>query len=198
MSANNFFVYGSLSEGLVHFSKIKDFVIRSQPGQVLGQAFRLKVGFPTLVDQGADIVPGHLLWLKPSEILLTFLDQFHGVNPEDPQKSLYFRVEKTVVTETESHRAQVYVLNPAKLPKEAQYIEGGDWKKSLKTNPALPEKLTERQKTYVVRLGTCSGRDIVPIDLGLYRELMKLELIVDKGRRLALSKLGHEVLKYLT
>jgi hypothetical protein len=31
----------------------------------------------------------------------------------------------------------------------------------------------------------------------LYRELMKLELVVDKGRRLALSKLGQEVARYL-
>ena len=40
--------------------------------------------------------------------------------------------------------------------------------------------------------------DIIPIDdLTLYRELMKLELIVDKGRRLALSSLGKEVYNHL-
>lgn len=57
--------------------------------------------------------------------------------------------------------------------------------------------LTEKQASYIKRLNHTSGREIIPIDLNLYRELMKLELIVDKGRRLALSKLGKEVAKSL-
>ena len=83
------------------------------------------------------------------------------------------------------------------MPATAQKIMGGDWKASLLREPALTEKLTERQRLYVQRLGSTQGREIVPIDLGLYRELMNLELIVDKGRRLALSKLGQEVFRYL-
>lgn len=58
---------------------------------------------------------------------------------------------------------------------------------------ALMHELTPRQTTYVKRLSQVTGREIVPIDLDLYRELLKLGLIVDKGRRLALSKLGKEV-----
>lgn len=61
----------------------------------------------------------------------------------------------------------------------------------------LSEQLTEKQRSYVVKLGKCSGRDIVPIDLNLYRELLKLELVVDKGRRLALTPLGQNVFKSL-
>jgi hypothetical protein len=61
----------------------------------------------------------------------------------------------------------------------------------------MTSKLTEKQATYIQRLGRSSGREIVPIDLTLYRELMNLELIVDKGRRLALSKLGQEVFRHL-
>jgi hypothetical protein len=73
----------------------------------------------------------------------------------------------------------------------------GDWKSLLLNQANLLDKLTERQKTYIQRLGASLGREIVPIDLPLYRELMNLELIVDKGRRLALSKLGQEVYRYL-
>ena len=59
------------------------------------------------------------------------------------------------------------------------------------------EVLTDGQRQYILRLGATSGREIVPIDMKLYRELLNLEMIVDKGRRLALSKLGHEVFRYL-
>ena len=68
----------------------------------------------------------------------------------------------------------------------------------LDENPPLPQTLSDRQRSYVLKLGAVKGRDIIPIqDLTLYRELMKLELIVDKGRRLALSSLGKEVYKHL-
>lgn len=67
---------------------------------------------------------------------------------------------------------------------------------NLEINPKI-DKLSDRQKAYISKLGSCSGREIVPIDIDLYRELMKLEIIVDKGRRLALSKLGHEIFKSL-
>ncbi len=54
-------------------------------------------------------------------------------------------------------------------------------------------ELSLRQANYVKKLGQISGRDILPIDLDLYRELMKLGLIIDKGRRLALTDLGKKV-----
>ncbi len=54
-------------------------------------------------------------------------------------------------------------------------------------------ELSSRQASYVKKLGQISGRDILPIDLDLYRELMKLGLIIDKGRRLALTDLGKKV-----
>ncbi len=62
----------------------------------------------------------------------------------------------------------------------------------------LKNDLSEKQMDYILRLGKVSGREIVPIDLQLYRELMNLEIIVDKGRRLALSKLGHEIYRFLS
>jgi hypothetical protein len=61
----------------------------------------------------------------------------------------------------------------------------------------LSRRLTDRQRQYIVKLGHITGRKILPIDLGLYRELMKMQLIEDKGRRVALTKLGSEVFQQI-
>ena len=76
-------------------------------------------------------------------------------------------------------------------------VMDGDLKKSLTDKPALTEHLTEKQRNYLLKLGKSSGRDILPIDLNMYRDLIKLELVVDKGRRLALTSLGQDVFKFL-
>jgi gamma-glutamylcyclotransferase (GGCT)/AIG2-like uncharacterized protein YtfP len=198
MTEMKFFVYGSMSEGLVHFNKIQDFVIDSQPATVQGSVYRLKVGYPVLLAEGSDQVPGLLVQLKASELLINLMDEFHGVNKLEEAQSLYFRKELQVRTARGTESAWVFVLNPKKLPANATAIVGGDWKKSLVEQPPLTQKLTDRQRTYILRLGHSQGREIIPIDLQMYRELMNLEMIVDKGRRLALSKTGHEVFRYLS
>lgn len=198
MTTTRFFVYGSMTEGFVHFSKIKAFVQSSQPGFIKGAAYRLKVGFPVVLAEGSDKVTGQLLEIKTSDLLLGLLDEFHGVHAADPSKSLFHKHEVTVLLESgEVVSALAYLLNPAKLPKDAKVIEGGDWVAALREQPPLTSQLSERQASYIQRLGRSTGREIVPIDLALYRELMNLELIVDKGRRLALSKAGQEVYRYL-
>lgn len=198
MTEMKFFVYGSLTEGLVHFSKIKDFVLSSQSAQIKGSAYRLKVGYPVVLEEGQDMVSGLVVTLNNNALLIGLLDEFHGLNPLHPEKSLYYRKDVVANLGDSKEVVYTYFLNPAKLPKNSIHIENGDWILSLQQQPALTEKLSDRQRSYILKLGASSGRDIVPIDLPLYRELMNLELIVDKGRRLALSKLGHEVYRYLT
>ena len=199
MTAKRFFIYGSLSEGMIHFSKIQNFVESLAFARIKATAYRLKVGFPALTKGGSDLVPGQLMELKGSELLKTLLDEFYGFNPLDPEQSLYSKEEVDVYVEGSSEpvKAYTYFLNPLKLPVNAALIPGGDWKKSIEDQPALTSKLTEKQMTYIQRLGRSTGREIVPIDLALYLELMNIELIVDKGRRLALSKLGQEVFRHL-
>jgi gamma-glutamylcyclotransferase (GGCT)/AIG2-like uncharacterized protein YtfP len=199
MTIMPFFVYGSMSEGMVHFSKIKDFIDQVTPASTTGTAYRLPVGFPALTQEGSDSVEGTLVKLRTSDLLLSLLDQFFGLNRQDESKSLYFRKQISVKTQdNQTVEAWCYLINPAKIPNTAVKIENGDWIHSLKTKPALTDILTEKQRAYLLKLGASSGREIVPIDLALYRELMNLEMIVDKGRRLALSKLGHEVYRHLT
>ncbi|NUN06865.1 MAG: gamma-glutamylcyclotransferase [Bdellovibrio sp.] len=199
MTTTRFFVYGSFCEGMVHFSKIQNFMESSVFARAKATAYRLKVGFPVIVKGGGDLVPGQLVELKTSEILLSLLDEFFGFNRQTPEMSLYSREEIEVFPEGTSQgiKAWAYFLNPLKLPVNAAVIPGGDWKKSMEERPVLTSQLTDKQATYIQRLGRSTGREIVPIDLTLYRELMNMELIVDKGRRLALSKLGQEVFRHL-
>lgn len=198
MTEFKLFAYGSMSEGMVHYPKIADFVQCAQEARIRGRCYRLKVGFPVVTDEAEDLIPGQLLTVvADSTLLLTLLDEFHGVKPQEPEKSLFFRREVDVQSGDGVEKAWVYLANPRKISLGAKVIEGGDWRQTLESEPVLTEKLTDRQKQYIQRLGASTGREIVPIDLALYRELMNLEMIVDKGRRLALSKLGHEVYRYL-
>ena len=198
MTEMKLFVYGSMSKGLVHYNKIQDFVESSIPATVHGSVYRLKVGYPVLLQEGQDNVVGHLKTLRATDLLVNLLDEFHGFNKMDEGKSLFYRREVAVQSSAGTETASVYFLNPKKLPKSAALILGGDWQASLQAEPSMIEKLSDRQKTYIQRLGNSTGREIIPIDLPLYRELMNLEMIVDKGRRLALSKSGHEVFRYLS
>jgi gamma-glutamylcyclotransferase (GGCT)/AIG2-like uncharacterized protein YtfP len=200
MTNTQFFVSGSFYEGHVHWSKISQFVQSSKKAVIKASAWRLKSGYPVILDDGMDLIKGLLVTLKSSEILVSLLDEFHGYNQFDAKISLFVRRKVTVLIDesSESEQAWAYFLNPQKLPTDAAPIHEGKWQDSLSNHPPLVSALTERQRTYLTKLAAASGREIVPInDLSLYRELMKLELIVDKGRRLALSKLGHEVVRYI-
>lgn len=191
------FAYGSMTEGMVHYQKIAEFVRGTQEAAIMGTAYRLSVGFPVVLKEGSDLIPGQLLRIEAGPFFWELLDRFHGVHPQDPAKSLYVREEVRAYVDDRPVPAWAYFLNPDKLPSPSRRIEGGDWMSQLRREPALTERLTERQKRYILRLGASTGREIIPIDLALYRELMNLEIIVDKGRRLALTKLGHEVYRYL-
>jgi len=205
MTTMRFFVIGSWTEGMFHFKKLKPFIVSYQPATLLAHVYRLPVGFPVLVSQNcssdsADIVQGQLIELQYDETLLSLMDSLHGVHSADPSKGLHERRTVTINNSAGgTDLAQAYFFNSKKLTARAEKIVGGQWMASLEQQPPLTESLSERQKLYVMKLGSAKGRDIVPInDLSLYRELMKLELIVDKGRRLALSPLGREVYSYLT
>lgn len=192
------FVYGSMTEGMVHFGKIKDFIVSSQSAFTRGSVYRMKIGYPAMTKEGNDNIQGQLLELNGTEILWHILDSFYGFNSQEPSKSIFLRENIYVMLGDNMLQSSAYILNLERCDGSLQLIEGGDWAAAMKMAPPLLEKLTERQRNYVLKLGSSSGREIVPIDMGLYRELMSLELIVDKGRRLALSKLGVELYKLLT
>ena len=199
MTAKDFFIYGSFCHDFVHFNKIQSLVQSHQAAHVEGRCYRTPVGFPLVLEEGGDSIPGDLMSLNLSPVMEAFLDECYGHNPMDPESSLtHKKLISVKLANGGSVIATAYFLNPLKKTAQLSQIEGGNWRDYLLQNPPLPERLNERQRTYVAKLGACAGRDIIPIDLVLYRELMNLELIVDKGRRLALSKLGQEVYRHLS
>lgn len=129
------------------------------------------------------------------------VDEYLGAQFFHPQKGLFARLECEVYTDLnnskEAEKVWGYFINSKKLAQPVSHLENGNWKDLGLSS--LANDLTEKQRNYLQKLGAVSGREIVPIqDLSLYRELMKLELVVDKGRRLALSKLGQEVYRTLS
>jgi len=197
VNQQHLFVYGSMAEGMVHFEKIKSFIKSIVIGKTRGSIYRLKIGYPVMVSEGQDLIQGNLLDLNTSELLWHLLDEFYGCNSQDPSKSFYHRAKADVWVDGDIKTASIYLTIPEKIPNSAQLIPGGDWQETLRIHPPISDKLTDKQKNYVIKLGSSSSREIVPIDMTLYRELMSLELIVDKGRRLALSSFGQELYRHL-
>lgn len=191
------FVCGALCEGMVNFEKLRSFVKSVRPATVKGSALRSPVGYPALSLEGEDSVFGQLLELEASETLFALLDEFHGFNSAKAEKSLMLKTKVEVQCGGETLSSQAYVLNPLRPQKGLAPIPQSDWQRDIQDQPPLVDKLTDKQKQYISKLGASSGREIVPIDLELYRQLMSLEIIVDKGRRLALSKLGKDLYKHL-
>jgi gamma-glutamylcyclotransferase (GGCT)/AIG2-like uncharacterized protein YtfP len=199
MAENTLFVYGSLTQGMVHYSRIANFIESQMVATAKGSIYRLEVGFPVFVNQGETPVQGIFLTLRGSDVLGRLLDEFHGYSAVQPENSLFMKTPVEVQVEGVSNTmlTVTYSMNPAKLPRTAILINDGDWMRSMTERAPLTQNLTPNQKNYIQKLGRSSGRDIVPINLDLYRELMNKGLIVDKGRRLALTSLGQEVFRYL-
>ncbi len=199
MMTMRLFMIGFWTEGMLHFSKLAPYIVSFEAAEIQATVYRLPIGFPVLVNQPTQNVSGQLIEINYDQTLISLIDTLHAVHPTEPHKGLHVR--QTVQVKKSSglaDAAEVYFFNPKKLSTKAQIIPDAAWKQNMLELPSLPETLTEKQRAYVLKLGSVKGRDIVPInDLTLYRELMKLELIVDKGRRLALTNLGKEVYSHL-
>ena len=207
------FVVGSFSDlnaaGMVHFSKLAPFADSSQPASARGILVRLpsgmvaftthagrSLGFTYSAERSID---GTLVKLKSPEAAFAILDAYQGCSPLDRERSLFWREPVEAVDEHGAARsAFAYVLNPDRTPSNARVIEDGDWRRSWAEKPPLIARLSDRQRNYLLKLSSSGARAIVPIDLKLYRELVAFELVVDKGRRLALTSLGQEVARFLS
>lgn len=196
MNKNTLFVYGSFMKGMVHHGKVASVVTDIKPASCQGVLYRLPVGYPAMME-GEGTVRGELLTLENFDKIVKVVDEFEGYSPLNPEKSLYHRVEKKVLVDGAMVDAWAYFLNPAKLPRDAKLIDSGDYRANMAGQTPLPLQLTDSQKKYILKLGASSGRDIVPINLDIYRDLLNKGLIVDKGRRLALTNLGTEVFRFL-
>ncbi len=190
------FVCGSLCQGMVHHKLLQDAILEITPAVTQGSAYRLEVGFPVFSAIGSHKIAGELIELKTTDILWPLLDQFFSYSEDRPEKSLFHRKLIQVTTENGVFEVYAYSINPAKVPKAAKLITDGDWKKDIEVTAPVTSELTEDEATYICKLGKCTGREIVPYT-PLTRELEKRGIVVDKGRRPALTKLGKEIFHYL-
>lgn len=201
-SVNSIFICGALFEGdlsqdNLFLSSVQNLIVASKPATIQATVYRSKVGFPVLERTAKDIIKGTIFSLSTSDMGLHIIDELMGFSPQNNPQSLTHREIVKVQTDLGTEDVYVYFINPEKMTNELKYIENGDWETVWLEKPPIPKKLSEKQRNYIQKLGKSSGRDIVPIDLALYRELMNLELVIDKGRRIALTKLGQEVYRYL-
>lgn len=195
----SFFLYGVYDEQQKCHSRFKEFIIRKEKAYVKGSLHVLSCGLGLLSTDGHSVVPGHLVEIECPESYLAILDVLSGYDPLAPKKSFVHRQSLLVsVVEAQPIETQAYCINPEKKINGIRKLEGADLHSYFsKPSDSLIDKLTDRQKTYIQKLAQAKGREIVPVDMALYRELMSLELIVDKGRRLALTRLGTEISLFL-
>lgn len=188
------FLYGSSDVGQIHFLKISSFIKNTKPAFVRGSIYELSCGYPILSLDGEQLIEGKLAEIDSSSTFWAVLDELYRYSQQTPKKGLFVRSTHEVYVDNYSRvPAEVYIANPNKSLKDVKLITDGKWSK---TNQTMDE-LTERQITYIRKLSQAKGRDIVPIELDLYRELLSKQLIVDKGRRLALTRLGQEISYFL-
>ena len=197
MSTNSIFICGALFEGDFSLNSIQNIIVASKPATIQATVYRSKVGFPILEKTAKDIIKGTIFFFFFFDMSLHIIYELMGFSPQNSPQSLTHREMAKVQTDLGVEEVNVYFINPEKMTNELKYIENGNWEKVWLEKPPIPKKLNEKQRNYIQKLGKSSGRDIVPIDLALYRELMNLELVIDKGRRIALTKLGQEVYRYL-
>lgn len=199
MSNDLLFVYGSFSEGMVHFDKIANYILETFPAQVRGSIYHLEVGYPVLVSHGHDAVFGSVVRLKDADMLFKILDEFHGYSMTEPHKSLYLRQQASAakVPTLEEVAVQAYSLNPSKLPRGATKIQDGNWLRAMSEQPSILNNLTERHKGYIKKLAESNRRETIVYPLDVCRDLERMQIIVDKGRRFALTNLGKEVSRFI-
>ena len=185
-----------MCEGMIHHSVIRDSIISCEPAFIKGSIYRLNVGYPVFMTEGDTNVKGYVVSLKPSELLPSILDEFHGVNAKQPNRSIYDRVSTQAMVNSELVDVEVYSLRAKKLPKDAFKIECGDWEKDLKEQTPLQDRFDEEEIAYISKIGKTTGREVIPYT-PMTRQLEKKGLVIDKGRRPALTTYGKEVFKYL-
>lgn len=188
-----FFLYGIYDEGQKCFARFQNLILSKVPAQTRGGLYQLSCGLTLLHPEGESTVSGTLVDLKMEEAHWPLIDAINGYNASQPQKSLLLRKDVMVkTTDNETVSAFAYCLNDQVKSTARPLMD------VVAVSPSgLIDRLTDRQQLYLRKLSQAKGREIVPVDMALYRELMSLELIVDKGRRLALTTLGQEVSLFL-
>jgi len=192
---HSFFTYGAFSKGQVHYSKFSKMIVGRKKAFVKANAYRLHCGYPILdTSKTEELIAGTLVELEAPESFWSVLDGLLGVDQLEAEKGFLKRCSiLTMIDSFTSIKAQTYCINPKKLTKAHKKINRYQWPHEINKELKILTKLNDRHRQFLSRLSKVRGRDIVPIELDIYRELLSMDIIVDRGRRLALTPLGKEV-----
>ena len=69
-----------------------------------GTVYRLKVGYPVLVEGRQDLVRGQVAQLQLSDIALELMDQLNGFHKLNQQDSLFWRKEIMITTQDQKFK----------------------------------------------------------------------------------------------
>ena len=198
MAGFNFFLYGVYDEGGACFGRFKNFIRQSRPAMAKGSLYQLQSGFSLIFNEGERLVRGTLVQLDIPEAQWVLFDALNGCGLEKVSAKSFIVKDRIRLNSEEFAELSVdaYCLNPEKILMTSGEIQPEQLNASADV-PTLVSGLTDRQKLYIQKLSKTKGREVVPIDLAIARELISKELIVDKGRRLALTNLGSEVSCFL-
>ncbi len=127
------FVYGSLLKGAGNQMA----QLLHEKGNFLGEGYLkgtlYKVDwFPAVVPdtQTASLVYGHIFHLEQPQKVLSIFDTYENYYPDDPSKSLYLRVQQSILYKEEQIECWVYVWNQSL--KGLTWIPSGNYLEYLK------------------------------------------------------------------
>lgn len=114
------FVYGTLRSGQTARSLIANHVVRWEPARSAGKMFAFPMGYPGIVDEGAEPVKGELVWLRELAAAFALLDAYEGDD--------FVRILKRVWREDGTEEwAWCYVLANPDHAALGEPIPDGDW-----------------------------------------------------------------------
>ncbi|MBP7999697.1 MAG: gamma-glutamylcyclotransferase [Chloroflexi bacterium] len=123
------FAYGTLMPGQPNYYIWAQYVLRTEPATFPRGRIHHLGGFPMLSEGGDSSVQGYLVEIAPAvyEECLEDLDYLENYRPDDPERSLYQRVEREVELACgRKTQAWVYVGNSA-VTSRYPVITSGDW-----------------------------------------------------------------------
>ena len=191
----SFFTYGAFLKGQSHYSKFSKLVVGEKKAFVKANAYRLHCGYPILeISSAGELIEGTLVELEAPQSFWPILDELLGVTQLEAEKCFLNRCSiLTRIDSFTSIEAQTYCINPKKITKAYKKINRYQWSHRINKGLKTLKKLNDQHRQYLSRLSELKGRNTVPIELDLYRELLSMDIIVDRGRRLALTPLGKEI-----
>lgn len=119
------FVYGTLRKQQINHHMMKNYPCMQEDVWVYGKLYDAGAGYPFLaLNKGCEKVRGEVFEVPQAELYL--LDEFEDYIPDDPNSSLYMRVEVDVYDNNDhSTKAFTYVCNKEEML--LHEIEGHDW-----------------------------------------------------------------------